>query len=271
MLRIASVRACLLASGISLLFVAADWSQFRGPLGDGSVTSGPVLTEWNDSQGVRWKAPLPGPGASSPIVLGQRVYLTCYSGYGQSEEDPGELADLQRHVLCFDLSSGELLWDTPCSSLGEEKPYEGFQALHGFASSTPVTDGESLYVFFGRSGVAALTLDGQQRWVTNVGDETHGWGTGTSPILHKNLVIVNASVESGSLVALDKSTGEVVWTAPDIERAWNTPALVVAPSGSTELVINNKTGLVAFQPETGKRLWWCDGFDDYICPSVISA
>jgi outer membrane protein assembly factor BamB len=156
-------------------------------------------------------------------------------------------------------------------SKGEEHEYEGFQALHGYASSTPVTDGESVFAFFGRSGVVALSLDGKKLWETSVGTRTHGWGSGTSPVLSDNLVIVNASVESGALVALDKATGQEVWRADGIRQAWSTPPLVDAPNGSKELVVSSHSRVLGFDPRTGTELWRCDGIQDYVCPTVVSA
>ncbi len=103
-----------------------------------------------------------------------------------------------------------------------------------------------------------------------MGQQTHGFGTGTSPILHGNMVIVNASVESGSLVALDKQTGREVWRAEDIQKSWNTPVLVEA-GGRPELVVDTADSLRAFDPATGRALWRCEGSQPprYLCPSPI--
>ena len=260
--------ACLAL--LSLVFIAADWKQFRGPAGSGVSDARGLLAEWNAQHGILWQTALPGYGASSPIVLGNRVFLTCYSGYGLDESEPGDMAALRQHVVCYDLASGEQIWDTPFVPEGPVHDYQSYQALHGYASSTLVADRRSLYFFFGRSGVGAMSLDGQLRWRQSVGTKTHGWGSGTSPVLYENLVIVNASVESGALVAVDKNTGQEVWRAGDIKSSWNTPALVKAPDGSAELVVSVKNQLLAFDPASGEKLWWCDSFKDYVCPSVIA-
>src|SRR5262249_28142432 len=141
---------------------------------------------------------------------------------------------------------------------------------HGYASSTPVSDGKTVYVFFGVSGVHAFDLDGKPRWDASVGKGTNGWGSGTAPILYKDLLIVNASVESGALVALDKNTGKEKWRAEGISESWSTPVLVDVPKGQTELVVSGSHKVLGFDPETGKELWHADSFNWYVCPSVVA-
>jgi outer membrane protein assembly factor BamB len=255
---------------LPLVFSAADWTQFRGPDGSGIAAVQGLPTTWDTAKGIVWKTPLPGYGASSPMIFGDRVYLTYYTGYGLNQDDPGNESALRQHVLCVNLADGQTLWDKSLEPTGPVHEYRGFQALHGYASSTLTTDGQSLYNFFGRSGVGAMSLDGAPQWRTSVGEKTHGWGSGTSPVLYKNLVIVNASVESGSLVAIDKTTGSEAWRAGGINAAWSTPVLVRTPSGSTEVIVSVKGQLQAFDPDTGKKLWWCESFDDYVCPSAIA-
>src|SRR6185295_5258604 len=156
-------------------------------------------------------------------VMGGRVFLTCYSGYGFDEHDPGDQSALVRHVLAFDLKTGKPLWNFPAKASLPEEDFRGFQALHGYASSTPATDGNLLYVFLGKNGVGALTLDGKPKWSQLVGTGKHNWGSATSPVLHKNLVIVNASVEGNNIVALNKMTGKQVWAQKGVRSAWNSP------------------------------------------------
>ena len=261
----------LFAALCSQIAYAADWTQFRGPGGRGVSDEAAAPTSWSDQQNVIWRTELPGLGTSSPIVLGQRIYLTCYSGYGRYVADPGEMRDLVRHVICLDRSDGEVLWKKPFAPRLPESEYSGgTRAKHGYSSSTATTDGERLYVFFGKSGVYCLDLEGNELWHTRVGDRTAGWGSSNSPVLHENLLIINASVESRSLVALNKRTGELVWEQDGISRSWNTPALVSLPGGKTELVVSIQGSLLAFDPGTGDELWRCEGIPTYVCPSVIS-
>jgi hypothetical protein len=250
---------------------AADWTQFRGPggLGAGNYENAP--TTWSEDTNIAWRSELPGAGTSSPIVLGDRIYLTCYSGYGLDANEPGEMGRLTRHVVCLDRATGELIWTRPFQPQLPESGYSrGNDAKHGYASATPTTDGERLYVFFGKSGVYCLSLEGEPIWNTSVGDKVRGWGSSNSPVLFGDLVIVNASVESGSLVGLDKLSGEMVWQVDGIRSSWNTPALVETSAGSTEMVISMQKWILGVDPATGKELWRTDGVPTYACPSAVS-
>jgi outer membrane protein assembly factor BamB len=126
-----------------------------------------------------------------------------------------------------------------------------------------------VYTFFGRTGVFAHDLDGNQLWTADVGSKTHGFGTANSPVLFEGLVIINASVESGKLVALDKKTGDQKWEADGIRESWNTPVLVDV-GGKRELVVNTAGKVLGFDPASGEKLWECDSAKSYICPSVIA-
>lgn len=249
---------------------AEDWPQFRGVMQDGASPSTGVPTTWNASENLLWKVDLPGPGGSSPVIAAGKVYVTCYSGYGLREGERGDQSVLSRHVLCFDLKSGKQQWTFPAKALVPEEEFQGFQALHGYASSTPAVDVDSIYVFFGKSGVGCLGLNGKPKWGCKVGDKTHNWGSGTSPVIYKNTVIVNASVESGELVAINKKNGKIAWSQPGVREAWNTPILVKAPGNKVELVLSSQGELQGYDPENGKPLWRAPGIRDYVCPSVIA-
>ncbi len=251
--------------------LAADWTQFRGPGGLGTSLQESAPTRWSETENVAWKTELPGAGTSSPIVIGDKIFLTCYSGYGLDEGGPGEMSDLTRHVVCLDRSTGELEWAKKFEPQLPESAYSGGNNMrHGYASSTIASDGKRLFVFFGKSGVFCLTLSGEQLWHAEVGSGTRGWGSSNSPLLHEGLVIINASVESGSLVALDAQTGDQVWRTDGMRSSWNTPALVQTADGETELVVSVQKWLLGFDPSTGKELWRCNGVPTYACPSVVS-
>src|SRR5688500_10391191 len=151
---------CLTASAQTTPLAKTDWPQFRGPGALGRSDVAGIPTTWTDESNIAWKAALPGPGASSPIILGKRIFLTCFSGYKTSSGEPGEMSALKRHVVCLNLSDGKTLWDTPIPA--ELPEQERIREDHGYASSTPVTDGERVYVFFGKSGVFAFDLNGKQ-------------------------------------------------------------------------------------------------------------
>ncbi|VGO23170.1 outer membrane protein assembly factor BamB family protein [Pontiella sulfatireligans] len=271
--------AVLVCWALSTTVFAGDWMGFRGPGGQGKAEAKGLPSTWDSKKNVVWKTNLPGPGTSSPVILGNKVFVTCYSGYGETIENPGELEGLKRHLVCVDRTSGTVLWDKTFKAKMPESKYSGGKnnTWHGYASSTPVTDGERLYVFFGISGVYAFDLDGNVLWQADLGSETHGWGCGTSPVLFKDLVIVNASVESKSMVALNKKTGKEVWTVTGVSKCWSSPMLVDV-DGKQELVLNlpgsgkvKESKLTGFDPATGKVLWSCAGPPDgYLCPSAVS-
>jgi outer membrane protein assembly factor BamB len=227
--------------------------------------------KWSSHDNLVWKTRLPGPGTSSPVVLGNRIFLTCYTGYAVVAGKPGNVADLRRHLLCIARDSGKVLWTKEFEPLLPEHQYRGEGSYHGYASSTPVTDGERLYVFFGKSGMYCFDLDGKPLWHVSVGQRINAsWGSAASPVLYKNLLLVNASIESEAVVALDKKTGKEVWRTPDIKRAWDTPVLVPLPGGEVELVISIENRLLGLDPDTGKKLWHANGIHRYICPSVVA-
>lgn len=245
-----------------------DWSSFRGPTGMGVTASKQLPTEWSESQNILWKAPLAGAGASSPIVWRDRIYLTSYTGYFVPGEEDGQLDNLKRHLLAFDRQTGKPIWDqaVPAVLPEEEKIRD-----HGFAANTPAADDDRIYVFFGKSGVFAFDHDGKQQWHANVGSNTSGWGTSGSPVLYNDLVFINASVESESLVALDRATGKEKWRAEGIREAWNTPVVVKAPDGREELIIASQGNLLSFNPNTGEPYWSCKtDITWYMVPSVVA-
>ena len=209
---------------------------------------------------------MPGYGSSSPIALGDKLYVTCYSGYGMGYKD-GKMEDLTLHLVCIGAAKGNIVWD---KSIKPSLPESSRVRDHGYSAATPATDGKHIYVFFGKSGVFKFDLKGNQIWQTSVGTKTHGWGSGTSPVLYKDLVIVNASIESGKLIAINKETGKEVWRAGGMDSSWNTPHLVEVSKGKYELAVSVKGFVLGFDPATGKELWRCEGIPDYICPSIIS-
>ncbi len=248
---------------------SSDWPQFRGPgaLGRGEGSGSPL--HWSDNSNVVWKAALPGPGASSPIVIGSRIFLTCFTGFAASSREPGEMTALKRHLLALNLADGKILWN---SEVPAEMPeQEKIRENHGYASSTPVADAERIYTFFGRSGVLAFDHGGKQLWRTKVGEKLNGWGSATSPVLYKDFVLVNASTESDSLVALDKKTGKEVWRASGLPESWHAPALVTAPDGKMEVVIARNGRVQGFDPENGTALWSVKtGIPWYMCPTPVA-
>lgn len=245
-----------------------DWSAFRGPDGMGASSNKGLPTEWNDSDNVIWKTPLPGPGASSAIVHRDHIYLTCYTGFFIPGEDDGQPENLKRHLLAMDRKNGKLLWNT---AIAAKLPEEDRIRDHGFAANTPAADDDRVYAFFGKTGVFAFDHAGKQLWQADVGSKTNGWGTAASPVLYKDLVFINASVESDSLYALDRKTGAEKWRAKGIREAWNTPVVVTANSGRKELIVATQGKVLAFNPDSGEPLWSCNtDIGWYMVPSVVA-
>jgi len=245
-----------------------DWNRFRGPNGTG-VTSDAAPLSWNSEAGVAWKLELPGFGVSSPIVTGSRVFVTCYSGYGVpggGENGVGSMSDLKRHLVCADIKTGEAIWTKTIDAVLPEDPYDppGVTS-HGYASHTPTTDGKLVYAFFGKSGVYAFDMDGNEVWKAGVGKGSgpQQWGSAASPILHDNLVLVTAAEESESLVAIDKTTGKTAWTAPaeGLQSTWGTPVIAETENGP-ELVVSVPGEVWGFNLKTGKLRWFARGTTD---------
>lgn len=247
----------------------ADWLRFRGPNGDGAAPAGKLPTTWGPQENVCWKTALPGAGTASPVVVADKVFVSCYSGYAQDIDEPGDIKNLTLHLVCVNRADGKILWQHAEKALQPEREFRGFITNHGYASSTPTSDGTAVYVFWGRSGVHAFDLAGKPLWQASVGENLHGWGSATSPILYQNLLIVNAAIESGRLVALDKATGKQVWQYEGMSESWSTPAIVHLAGGKDELVASSKGKVFGFEPLTGKLLWQCDGVPDYVCPAVL--
>lgn len=269
--KIACVVRSLLLAALAVSLTGANWPTFRGPGGTASSDDRGLPETWNATENVIWKSELPGYGTSSPITWENRIFLTCYNGYGLDEAEPGEPEGLRRFVLCLDRASGRIVWQREAQSELPDQDYSGYIALHGYASSTPATDGKTVFAFFGKSGVFAFDVAGKPKWRADVGSGTHNWGSASSPVLFENLVIVNAAVESQSLVALDVETGKEVWRADDIHRAWGTPVIGRAEDGSHEMALAMSGRVVGFDPATGEELWTCDEVEDYICPSIVAA
>lgn len=233
----------------------SDWPQFRGPTGQGISNDKGLPLTWSETKNIVWKVELPGAGTSSPIVLGERIFLTCYSGYKVPGRPVGSQEDLKRSVTCLDRKSGKLLWNTEVESKLPEQAI--IREEHGYASSTPVADGEKVYAFFGKSGVFAFDHAGKQLWQADVGSRLNGWGSAAALSLHENLVLVNASVESDSLVALDKKTGKEVWRTRGIVESWHMP-IVADADGKKEIVIAVLGKLFGIDPRSGEKLWTCN-------------
>lgn len=241
---------------------AEDWLRFRGPNGSG-LSDSAVPVEFGQKQNMKWQLELPGRGVSSPIVVGDKVFVTCYSGYGMGGDEEGSLDDLERHLVCVDRSTGKTIWTATESAATPEDPYSGMGVpAHGYASHTPTSDGQRVYAFFGKSGVFAYDMDGNKVWHQSVGTDSgqRKWGSASSPILNDDLLVVLASDESESLFGFDSKTGETKWktTVGGLASVWGTPAIADGAKGK-EIVLAVPGETWGLNPENGKMRWAAPG------------
>ena len=228
-----------------------NWPQFGGPQGSFGSVESHLPTQWSSDQ-VQWKTPLEGWGQSSPVIWGDRIFLTTALDNGR-----------QRVVFCLDRNGGKELWRHTAWS-GDPEPSH---KMNGWASATCVTDGDVLVAFFGRGGMHAYSLDGKPLWTRDLGPFDGPWGTAACPIIVGDHVIQNGDSESEAfLIALDKRTGKTVWSTPrESLRGWSTPIVIdVSGQGKAahkELVLNGHNGVRGYDPATGKELWFCKGYN----------
>lgn len=263
-----AIAICAAWATQSNTILAEDWAQYRGLNGAG-VSEKSAPTVWNAQKNVLWKTALPGRGASSPIVVDDKIFLTAYTGYGL-KVDQGKVEDLELHTICLSRKTGQELWRKSIKGSSNTQPAKKRVVDHGFATGTCVSDGTIVVSHFGVSGLVAYDLNGKKLWQAEVGDNTTGFGSASSPVMHENLVIINASIESKSVIAFEKSSGKKVWEINDFMRSWSVPCLAKSKDGNVELILNQKNSIHGFDPATGKELWNCEGIMDYIVPQPIS-
>ena len=242
--------------------IGEDWAQFRGPTGQGISAAKGLPTRWDATQNVRWRQELPGEGWSSPVVLKNRIYLTTAVPVG--EQGIVEESTFKKKVengfalrcLCLDAETGQVIWDTEVSQV---PPKTGIHPKNSHASCTPVVTGDRIFVHFGTFGTAALDLDGNRLWVTEIKYKpVHGCGG--SPVCYKDLLILNCDGgDEAFVIALDQATGQERWRTPrqiDTGRtfSFSTP-LVINAGGRATLVSPASDAVYGYDPDSGKQLW----------------
>lgn len=240
---------------------ADDWLSFRGPRHQGHAGPGDYPVKWGPKDTVAWKIKLPGHGASSPVVKGERVFVTSFTGVKGSE--------IIRFLQCYDRKSGKLIWEQTRLALQPESDYKGQHLQHGFATPTPIVEGDRVYVYYCRGGAYCFDLDGKEIWHRELGKFRNTFGSGASPSIHGDLLLVNATVEAGYLIALNKKTGETVWKTRSFGDCWATPVVVETAKGAKEIVLNAAAALTGFDPDTGKELWTCETPGGYVSSTPV--
>lgn len=249
-----------LMAGLCLLLGVAEagpnWPRWRGPLENGHSTEIGLPVKFEAADVVS-TVPLKGVGQSSPVVWGERIFLT-------SALDKGK----QRVVFCVDRVTGKTLWEHVAWT-GEPEPSH---IMNGWASATCVTDGEVVGAFFGKGGLHAYTVDGKPLWSKNLGTFESPWGVASCPIIVGDLLVQAGDSEKDAFIAaFDKKTGQQVWSTPrPNNRGWSSP-IVVDVGGHQEIVINGHSGVMAYDPRTGKQLWFCKSFNGRGEPTVTPA
>jgi outer membrane protein assembly factor BamB len=235
-----------------------DWLAWRGPQADGHSRERNLPLKWSAAENVRWKTPLPGPGNSTPVVAGQRIFITQATERGA-----------KRSLMCFDRRQGTLLWQQTV----EHPDREPTHGTNPYCSASPVTDGRRVVVSFGSAGIVCYDVEGKLLWRRDLGPCHHIWGNAASPVLHGQLVLLNFGPgERTFLVALDKDTGEEVWRVEEPGGklgdkgptewigSWSTP-VVAAAEGRDEVIVSWPGAVKAYRPKTGELLWSCTGLD----------
>jgi len=263
----------VIAAAIALAATSAqaeNWPQFRGPTGQGVSAETGVPVKWSESENIAWKTPIAYAGLSSPVVFGDRVFVT------------GTTADgVGCHIVCLDRLTGKIMWDTEVF-----KQTPGVcDGRNSHATSTPVTDGERVYAFFSSASAAAVTMDGKVAW-TNRDITFHVvYGIASSPIQYKDMLIMNfdgtdPKTDAGHqrpwdqsyVLALDKADGKERWKAMRgmMTRVSYTTPIIVDAGGQAQLVSATGDLVQAFDPMTGAKIWWATHRGEGLVPSPVA-
>lgn len=246
------------ARGVLLLMLAStvraeNWPAWRGPTGQGHSTETNLPTKWSATENVKWKVPLPDAGNSTPIVWGDKIFLTQATENGK-----------KRSLWCLARKDGSKLWEKTVEYGGSEPKHQ----TNTYCAASPVTDGERVVVSHGSAGVYCYDFAGKELWHRDLGECRHIWGNAASPVIHKDLVILNFGPGPRTfLIAMNKKTGEDVWKLDEVGKkegeyfgSWSTP-VVAEVKGRTELLMTWPAVVKGYEPETGKLIWSSRGLE----------
>ncbi len=237
---------------------AKYWPRWRGPSGQGYVTGTNYTDTWSDKEHILWRVPVPGLGHSSPIVWGDRIFLTT------ATEDGARLS-----MLAYSRADGKQLWETVVPTSGVEHVY----AKNSRASATPTTDGQRVYASFGTHGLAAFDLNGKLLWQNKLGDLNNYHGSAGSPVLYKDRIFLYQDHRSPALpsfvAAFDKATGKVIWKRDRTATVgWGSPVVIDA-GDHDEVIVSSQRRITAYNPDTGEELWTVTGNMAEVIPTPV--
>ena len=262
----------------------AHWPQWRGPFFNG-MARGDAPTVWSDTKNIKWKATIPGRGFSTPVIWGDRVFLTTAIPSGKTPEETapapegrragggaGPLVEHKFEVLCLDRKTGKVLWQRTAKVA---TPHEGYHRAYGsFASNSPITDGRYVYAFFGSRGLYVYDFNGKPIWEKDFGVQMKmrlAFGEGAAPLLLKDqlFLVFDHEGESSFIVAIDKRNGKELWRSQRDERSsWSTP-LAIEHNGRTEIIVSATNKVRSYDPRSGKILWESSGLGANVIPVPV--
>lgn len=260
---------------------STQWGQWRGPLGTGVAPAAHPPVEWSEDNNVLWKKAIPGRGMSTPVVWGDRIFLTTAVPHGEAVvasagDDHGahdNVAPVKRHkykVMALHRQDGRTLWET---TVRDQHPHEATHSTGSWASHSAVTDGKRLYASFGSAGIYGLDLDGKVLWETDLGQmqTRHTHGEGSSPALHGDSLVINWDHQGQSfLTALDTSTGKKRWRVPRDEiTSWSTP-LVVEVDGKAQVIVPATGKVRSYALESGALIWEVGGLSRNVVSTPVA-
>jgi hypothetical protein len=240
------------------------WPRWRGPGGQGLIEGSGYPDHWSEREGIAWKVELPGSGNSSPIVWGDRIFLTA-----ANEEGIWPLYAVKRSVMCLRRSDGKLLWET----FAPEAQAEKANRKNGYASGTPATDGERVYAYLGNHGLMAVDFNGKLVWHRGLGELTAYHGTSCSPLLYHDRIILYQDQRPPAhsfVAAFDKKTGDTRWWTGRRETVgWGSP-VAVRVGERDQIIVSSQHRVYAYDPDTGKELWKCEGNLVEVTPTPVA-
>jgi outer membrane protein assembly factor BamB len=280
-----TMRVTIFLFACTVLFAADDdWPRWRGPNNDG-MARGDAPLEWSDTKNIAWRATIPGRGHSSPVIWGDKIFLTTAVPAGDAPASQvqqgsgrgagGGAGTGREHkflVLCLNRHTGKVIWERVARSA---TPHEGYHGKYGsFASNSPVTDGKHLYAFFGSRGLYKYDLNGNLVWQKDFPPMRMRlqFGEGSPTSLDGDTLYLKFDQEEGSyLVAIDKNSGKELWRVSRDELSSWSPPLVVTHNGRKQVVVSASTRVRSYDPATGKLIWETAGLGSNVIPAPVTA